>query len=293
MSDELKNSPFVVTIRNPQNMPIPCDVRVIRKSLDWPHFTNGAPGEQNTWQIIVRENLFTEKPDWFAPYQERLLLVAQDPSPRKLLAMLDDLRRYAGHYQFTPETIGDTTTAIMAASLNVPVHLAFSEEWPAEILNELLDYFLRSLALQVPIEPFYFLATALGQQHQGNLWEYYQEVLGRNFFIDQRKRITLSSRWADREMFFGSLDQKGKDLNESRLWADLQGLDKQLFISQSPCAFCEHYKYCAGFWRTTGQAEATCGIWRGLMDRLANASKEHTVEQEERCDAEHTADDTL
>lgn len=293
MPDPSNNTPIVVTLRNPGNLPVPGDVRVSRESLDWPQLAQGVPGPRDTWRVTIKEHYFVDKPSRFAPFQGRLTLVAEDPSPRKLLAMLDDLRHYGGHYEFTPETVRDSTMAIMTASLNIPTHLAFSEDWTADTIDDLLDYFLRSLALQVPIEPFYFLASAVSEQHENTLWDYYHEVLGRSFFVDPALRVTLSARWAEREMFFGTIEQQENDFRASSLWTDLQGREQRIFVAQEPCVFCEHYRYCAGFWRTTRQADKTCGLWRGVMDRLVEACKQHTNPKEEPSGAEHSADHLL
>lgn len=293
MPDESNRASLVVTLRNPCNLPMLGDVRVARESLDWPQLVHGVPGLRDTWQVTIKEHDFADKPDRFASFQGRLIIVAEDPSPRKLLAMLDDLRRYGGHYEFSPESMQDPTVAIMAASLNVPVRLAFSEDWSAETMGDLLDYFLRSLALQVPIEPFYFLASAVSEQHESTLRDHYHEVLGRSYFVDPRHRVTLSPRWAEREMFFGTIEQSEAHFQTSSLWTELQGWEQRIFVAQEPCAFCEHYRYCAGFWRTTRQADKTCGLWRGVMDRLVEACKEHTNPKEEPSGAEHSADHLL
>ena len=281
MPDELTPSKFVIAMKGYSAGPALSDVRVTLSSLDLRRLVRGRlrPGE--TRHVLAPESRFIEAPEAWGRFKKSMTVVAEDPSPRKLLAMVDALRRCASDYLFTPEAAGDGTIAIMAASLGVPVRLACREDWSEAVLANLLDYFLHSPALAVPIEPIYSLAGAIGQQHQVTLWQLFDEALGRNYFIDSEQRVSLAERWAERGLFFGNLSEGQNGFKDSKLWADLDGLKQRLFAARTPCAFCEHYPYCAGFWTTARRADETCAMWRRLMDRLAAAYKQELIRTRE------------
>ncbi len=278
MPDQRGQPRFVIAMNDYPIGPAPSDVRITSPRLDLPRLARGRlrPGE--TPHILVPENRFIEAPEAYARFKKTMTVLAETPSPRKLLAMVNPLRSLASYYLFNPATIGDGTIAIMAASLQVPVRLACSEDWPEHVLENLLDYFLHSPALEVPIEPFYSLAAAIGQQRKVTFWQLFDEALGRDYFIDSEHRVSLAPRWARRGLFFGTVNEPSSGFRNSPLWSDLDGLKHRLFASQATCAFCEHYLYCRGFWTTAEQAEPTCAMWRRLMDRLAGSYKPETAD---------------
>lgn len=274
MPDQSSSSRFVVALEECPHPSLPGEMKVTTAWLDLPRLTEGRLRREEKRHAIVPERRFAEEPARYGRFRKSLTVVAQEATPKKLLGMANDLRRYAGDYLFTPSTIGDGTMAIMAASLDVPVRLAFSEDWPEDMLGSVLEYFLTSPTLNVPIEPFYSLAGSIGRQREVTLWQLFDEVLGRNYFVDSRGRVSLSARWADRGAFFGDAGDGGNGFAGSELWTDLNGLKQRLFTSQAPCAFCEHYPWCAGFWTTTRQADEACAMWRRLMDRLLAAYRQ-------------------
>jgi len=303
MPDRAAPPVFVIEMKECPIRPSPSRVRITSPWLDLARLATGRLRREERCHVFVPESRFREDPNAHARFKKSMTVVAEDPSPRKLLSMVDDLRRCACDYVFGPETMGGgastgggaghgggasthgtagthgiagtgDTIAIMAASLDVPVRLAFSEAWPEEVLEGLLDYFLGSPTLTAPIEPFYSLAGAIGRGRQVTLWQLFNEVLGRDYFVDADGRVSLAARWAERGMFFGTAGAGVNGFKDSELWAEIEGLKKKLFTSQAPCAFCEHYPYCGGFWSATGRAAQTCATWRRLMDRLVAAYRQ-------------------
>jgi hypothetical protein len=227
--------------------------------------------------IFATEQHFQDSPDEYTRFRKCITVDAEAPTPRLLLTLAPSLRQQAAEYRFAPASVGDGIVPIMAASLGVPVRLAYSEEWTEEILSELLDYFLYSPTLDVPIEPFFSLAAAIGQQDRVTLWELFDEVVGQHYFVDAEGRLSLSRRWADRGMWFGEVSKGTDRFETSQLWSSLAELRQRVFAMQTPCAFCEHYPYCEAFWMTAERSEETCRLWRGLMDRMAAAFRQETA----------------
>jgi len=198
---------FLVTIRDYPIAPAPTEVLISTHRLDLPRLVGGRLQRQEQRHAFVPESRFIESPCDWAEFRKSVTVVAEDPSPRKLQAMADDLRRYAREYLFPLETLEDPAPAIMAASLQIPVRLAYSDMPPRAVLEDLLDHFLHSPTLSVPIEPFYSLARAIGQRRDLTLWAVFGEALGRNYFVDVDRRVSLSPRWAGRGMFFGAVGE--------------------------------------------------------------------------------------
>ena len=220
------------------------------------------------------QSQFAEDAASLASYGRRLTVLVEDPSPRALLAMHDALRLYADGCMFVPATASDGVLPLMAGSLQIPVRLAFSEDWTWSVLEELLDYFLHSQTLQTPIEPFYSLASARAGRDEAGTWQIFHEVLGRDYFIDAQRRVSLSARWVQRGEFFGTPGDAPDVFRSSALWTELDGLAERVFTEQAPCAFCPHYPYCAGFWTTTTQPDTSCETWHQAMDCVAAAHEE-------------------
>lgn len=267
-----------VLLRNVPVGPVTCDLRVATHELDLQRLSHKRFMREEIRHAFVGEERFHPRPREWSSFRKNLTVIAENPAPRRLLGMIDELRRLATDYLFTPASIGDGTMAIMAASLDVPVRLAFSEDWPEDVLNEILDYFLHSPTLSAPIEPFYTLAGAVAGQSEATFWDIFGERLGRHWYIDDERRVTLSPRWAEQGRFFGSADDSDAALRESALWTELSGLRDAMFIQQKPCAFCAHFPCCAGFWTTTTRAGETCAMWQRIMDRLAAAYREQAAD---------------
>ena len=221
----------------------PHAVQFRSETLDLARLARGEVRPDEGRHIFVPERRFQEGADKYARYRKCTTVEAESPTPRTLLAMTENLRQYATEYRFTPEAMSDGTVAIMAASLGVPARLAYSEDWTEELLGELLDYFLHSPTLNVPIEPFFSLAGAIGQQNRVTLWELFDEVGGQHYFVDSQGRVSLSRRWADRGMWFGDVSSGTGGFAKSELWNTLDELRQRVFAMQTPCAFCEHYPY--------------------------------------------------
>lgn len=255
----------------------PHAVQIRSETLDWARLARGDLRPHEGRHVFVPQSRFQDRAEEYARYRKCVTVEAEAPTPRTLLAMVENLRQYAAEYRFTPEDMGDGTIAIMAASLRVPVRLAYSAHWSEEVLSELLDYFLHSPTLDVPIEPFFSLAGAIGQQNKVTLWELFDEVVGQHYFVDTQRQVSLSRRWADRDMWFGDATESTHGFETSELWNTLEELRQRVFSMQTPCAFCEHYPYCEAFWMTAEHADESCRVWRGLMDRMVAAFRDQTA----------------
>ena len=101
----------------------------------------------------------------------------------------DDRRRFA---------------ARQAADAGVPVRLEFATDYEEAVLSGLLDHFLHSATLQVPIEPFYSLAAGHRPIAQADALAGVRQYPGRCLFVDAQRRVSLSRWWAERGVFLGT-----------------------------------------------------------------------------------------
>jgi uncharacterized protein len=267
-SRQVTPPPFTVTLDHPAPWPMADAARIVTPQPDLPRLTAGRVEPQERIRLFVTEARFAISPAEYASFRGQLTVLADNPGASSRTAILDSLRELCAELAFSPATIGDGSPLKMAADQGVPVRLQCAEDWPAPVLLDLLDYFLHSPKLEVPVEPFFSLAAAIGRQRRTTLWQSFDSVPGRSYFVDQQRRVSLSRPWAERGRFFGSVDDDPASLRRSPLWTDLQALRQQIFITQSPCAFCEHYLYCAGFWRAAFESDVPCNTWRQVMDRM-------------------------
>ena len=259
----------VVRLDNHPGFPVPNGVVVRPSHLELSRLGRRAFTRQDGLDVIVTDAHFLECPERYAA--NAVTILAENLTPRSLLSMLEHLREREATCAFTPETVGDGTMAMMAASLGVPVSLLVTEGWSEEVLRRLLDYFLHSPALDVEIEPFFAMSQCIGASEHRTLWDLSDEVLGTNWFIDEDGRVSLSKRWANAGEYFGHMDDPVETLRESDLWRRLGVLKRETFTEQKECAFCKHYPFCAGYWTTSAQSEEECAMWQRLMDEVQQA----------------------
>ncbi len=249
-------------------------MRIVTSQPDLERLLSGHLHPHEQVRILVGETRFTAAPGDYSSFSRRLTIVAESTNGAARTATLGLLRDLRADLVFSPATIGDGSPARQATDAGVPVRLDFSMDYDEHVLTGLLDHFLHSPDLQVPIEPFYALAGAVGRHRKLTLWQVFDSSPGRCFFVDAERRISLSPWWARQAVFFGTPADSMETMCRSAGWAQLEASAEQVFISQTPCAFCEHYPYCGGIWRASQDSGTACSIWQRLMDRMAEAYRQ-------------------
>lgn len=262
------SAPFVVTIADCPLAPGRCDVMVGTPRLELTRLATGQFAPDEPVRVWVPARRLADEPRAWDEYAGRINMLAEPSMCDYLGELGDTLRRLGAACRFAPSAAGDGTAVKEMASLGVPIVLSCEGDWPAAVLDDLLTFFLHSPTLEAPIEPFYSLASAVAERDPTNLWALLDELPGRNYFIDSRGRVSLSSRWAGRGRFFGTVGDDPVRFRETPLWGQVADLKYRLFVSQARCAFCEHYLYCGGFWTTAEDPGLACATWRRLMDRI-------------------------
>jgi hypothetical protein len=169
---------------------------------------------------------------------------------------------------------------MMLASAGIPVILAPEGAVSFASIELLADYFLTSPTLDVAIEPFFSYARFLGagRSEASTLLELFGEVLGRHFYVDRSRRVTLSRRYAAAGLFFGSLEDGLAVWKTSDFWNHLASFEADIFVSRAKCAFCPHYRSCRGVFLRGPLASLDCAPWAHALN-LVRLSFVATIQQ--------------
>jgi hypothetical protein len=162
-------------------------------------------------------------------------------------------------------------TANFLTAMHLPVHVEAARPCtdPTE-LERVCDFYLRSATLRVPIEPLHTLLLATAQNSGWSLWETEFEDVGSNVFVTPSGKVTLGARWAERESFYGCVEDEWSTIVRSTLYSELREFRDRLFRRKSPCILCVHMAACGGFLRAIDPT-AHCEPWKRAFDKLRQA----------------------
>ena len=159
-------------------------------------------------------------------------------------------------------------------SLNILVHINMS--YPVQddkVLLQTVDFYLHNPMLRIPIEPLHSLLVTMSRGRGRRLWNTELESVKTNFFVSDQGEVSLSKRWIENGMKYGTLDDSVNDFMKSELYNKLAMLRENMFRSKSPCAFCRHLDVCKGFLRAI-DPEWPCDIWKKVFSILQSTVRE-------------------
>lgn len=168
----------------------------------------------------------------------------------------------------------------IVTSAQIPVVINLDSLSDDSELISVLDYYLHERHLQVPIEFFHSLFTALIQGENSSLADVYSESPDRHLYVDESGATTGSARLARAGKFFGSITADPLIDKESDLYKMLINLKKNLFLSGSSCVSCEAFDVCAGYLRVI-DTSFDCAMWLQMFGEIKTRAKE-IVEDLER-----------
>jgi len=158
-------------------------------------------------------------------------------------------------------------------AFNFPVRIDTSIPPETEdSLEKALDFYLHNPLLTVPVEPFHTLLQTLSRSQGFNLWDIEMEKVNVNFFISKSGKITLSSRWDDKGLYYGGADDSWDEIINSEAFRTLSFFKKMLFQKQSPCIFCPHFNPCEGFLKAV-DPDWPCDAWKKVFSTLRDEVK--------------------
>ena len=143
--------------------------------------------------------------------------------------------------------VGDAT--LMLASLGVPVRLVFRD--PRELqtgdLQTILDYYLFSKSLRVPIEPVHLIIQQVLQNAPLDLWQVLGEDPERALFIGGDGQISLSERFHRADRNHGPIDMELGDIPNSPLYRSVRESKMHHRTHFTACSVCRVFPLCSGF----------------------------------------------
>jgi len=263
---------FTLELHDFPQAPTPNRVRVRTSTLDFERIASGELTADETIHVTVPASAFYEDASRYEHYGRALTVAAEDDSIPQLLGMVEALRKVGATLQYGPEAAGDGAVVIVAASLGIPVRLDPTGTWSSRVLRGLADYYLRSPSLEAPIEPFFSVARAMGdEESRPTLWEISSERIGFDYCVTADGTVSLSRRWEHRGRDFGPSTEPLEQIRKTELFKKLDGLWMQLLAEQSKCAFCTHFRYCGGFWLDPLDSTVDCEDWKGALDMISSA----------------------
>lgn len=158
-------------------------------------------------------------------------------------------------------------------SLNAPVHIDISSLAASEkALMQVLDFYLHNPLLSIPIEPLHSMLRTINRKRGITLWATEHENINNNFFVSDSGEITLSKRWNDNKLNYGTIEDSFDDIESSKLYQRLVSFKAELFRNSSPCIFCDHFGPCVGFLKAI-EPEQPCESWKNVFKTLADESE--------------------
>jgi hypothetical protein len=158
--------------------------------------------------------------------------------------------------------------------LGILVHIDVSKPVQDEkTLLQAVDFYLHNPMLGTPIEPIHNLFVTMTRRRGRGLWSTELESVKTNFYVSDKGEVSLSRRWIENGMKYGTLNDSVKDFMISGLYIKLATLKEEMFRSTSPCVFCKHFNVCKGFFRAI-DPEWSCDIWKEAFSILQGAVRE-------------------
>jgi hypothetical protein len=168
----------------------------------------------------------------------------------------------------------------LLTSLNFRVHISASTPVQAEdTLLQAVDFYLHNPLLTIPIEPFHSLLHTVSRGKGYSLWDTESENVKTNYYVTDNGKVSLSRRWTENDLYYGALEDPWDGLINLKLYQRLAKFQVELFISKSPCIFCEHFDLCRGFLRAV-VPEWLCGTWKEVFKMLRDEARKAMELQE-------------
>ena len=217
-------------------------------------------------------------PAQLAPYKAVFALDAGDQGLGDLLDLLDHLTTHNElNFVLKLDQHRSPEAAMVLVSLGYPVRFRFDglEEKGRAAFVEVLDYFLHAKALNQPVEPYFSLLR--GELRSGrsrpNVWGINREQIGSNFHVTPDAEVSLSAKLASQGVCFGALRAGLEAWKGSDAFQRLSRWSWVLREHNSPCATCEVFKMCGGYfadYQTPDQVN--CEVEKAALLELATSA---------------------
>ncbi len=163
------------------------------------------------------------------------------------------------------------------ASLNLPIEVnptVFLDQ-DKETLLDLAERLLFSPFVKTPVQPFFnLLLSAIGSPVNSSptLWDICNECVGHNFFITNDGKITLSSRWAEINRFFGDISDTIHNIRSSPFFSQLKSMKSPKSAENSKCSQCRVLSFCSGYLCALDSTH-DCSPFQSVYDFMSSHSR--------------------
>jgi len=165
----------------------------------------------------------------------------------------------------TREDISMVTSMGLAVDL---VHIL--DHLPPAAARDILEYYLHTEALSVPIEPFHAVLLSKMTNANLSLWHLNLVYPGQFLYADHRGLAEDPDELRRGEYMF-VFTPPGDHPKATGRDSSLQDFFDSLPRRHPQCLACRHYHICAG-WGV--YKKESCGLWIDLLDALQSASRE-------------------
>jgi sulfatase maturation enzyme AslB (radical SAM superfamily) len=156
-------------------------------------------------------------------------------------------------------------------SLGIPLRLdAAVAATAGKTLVRAVDFYLHNPLLTMPVEPFHALLRHLACGKGPSLWQTQGERVADCFYVGDDSTVTLSKRWFDQGLLYGSLDQSWEMIVNSNLFQKLSDYRRELFRTGQQCIYCQELPLCGGYLKAA-DPEQPCEQWQQAFRALRKA----------------------
>jgi radical SAM protein with 4Fe4S-binding SPASM domain len=261
-----------VTIEDIALFPQPNWIQFELKDFNYHRFLRGDFMPEEIRALMITAGTFLENIDFFRNANNVVLRI-DEIDLCSILDNLDSLQSMVINCLIKPTAICSIDISLLP-SLGIPITIDPTVTWDKNNLKNACEYFLYSSALQVPIEPFYSFMNFLSTRE--SLWTVQKEVLGYNFYINVENQITLSERWSNSKIYFGSINEDISKFEKSDLWQNISGMHEKHFAELSMCSTCKHYPFCCGYFKAIN-FDLDCETWRECFLEASQAFQEYNI----------------
>lgn len=191
----------------------------------------------------------------------------------RLLDLLPELRRRTVTLLVAPDDPDLYEKVVLGESLSLQMTIPLDDPDGIDLatLNSLVSYVLITGAMRtVRIEPLVSMVnTAAGRRSQ-TLWDFSDENVHRNLFVDDARQVSLSARHAKTHPYGTLRELESGDVESTEAYKRLEGYSEGLFVSQSDCATCRAFPLCGGWLRYVDQ-DYDCEVWLLVLTSLQDA----------------------
>ncbi len=156
-------------------------------------------------------------------------------------------------------------------SLQVAIVLTEPDCLDLDVFNSIISYVLVTDATgRVVPEPMASMVNTARGRDDLTLWNYAEENVHRNVWVDDAGQVSLSARLARSHPYGPWQELDLNDVERVSSYQRLEAYAESLFMSRADCATCRAYTQCGG-WLRYVERDYDCDHWQRVLNALQDA----------------------